>query len=62
MDGINWDWVGDDEVGNRVFQATKDRNTVITNKLTTPIKCIAFRIYPVGRDSPAIRSELNVVQ
>ena len=41
-DGINWESVE----GGKEFIGNSDQNTIVSNKLTVPVKCRAIRICP----------------
>ena len=57
QDGVNWT----DVEGGKIYNANTDRNTIVTNKLATPVNCKAFRIYPVKYQWPAMRSEIIIL-
>jgi hypothetical protein len=56
-DGRNWT----DVEGGKEYTGNSDKNTVVSNKLTTPIKCKAIRILPwTWHKYIAMRSEVFV--
>ena len=58
QDGVNWT----DVEGGKIYNANTDNNTIVTNKLKSPINCKAFRIYPVKTYLwPAMRSEVIIL-
>jgi hypothetical protein len=42
-DCLNWTWA---ESESKIYHGNYDRNTIVTNKLPSPIKCKAIRIVP----------------
>jgi hypothetical protein len=42
-DCSKWTWA---ETESKIYPANADRNTIVTNKLPSPIKCKAIRIVP----------------
>jgi hypothetical protein len=42
-DYSNWTWA---ESESKVYPANSDRNTIVTTKLPSPVKCKAIRIIP----------------
>ena len=57
-EGSNWT----DVEGGKEYTGNSDINTVVSNKLTTPIKCKAIRILPwTWNGAIEMRSEVYVV-
>ena len=48
--------------GSKIFQANYDADTVVSNKLASPIECRALRILPTGNpEEVKMRSEVMVI-
>jgi hypothetical protein len=44
QDGVNWTTVE----GGKIYNGNTDSDTIVTNKLASPVYCKALRIYPVS--------------
>ncbi len=61
QDGVEW---SDVERG-KIYNANTDSDTIVRNKLASPVNCKALRIYPKSGgfgDWPALRSEVIILE